>query len=246
MPGRKLSPKDPLSKISAREWNRHVDVADLIERRQRLGQGGRQSQQTALPPDCVMIRNSTGYDLRAGDPVKITGTLAYGGVVVDVPYYSAGSPVAQNDDDAMGVTVAPIPSGEIGRVKMAGALPTYATISDSIERPYLAPIGTGGKLKPSWWGQFEIVYADNSTNGEKLVLARICPTQTPIYKARTKATIAPNTSGNAGIYVGGSEQETLTAHFNWMEGTTSLANNTECLITWFRDEAKWVIINAEC
>lgn len=192
-----------------------------------------------------MVQNSTGYDLRAGDPVKITGTLAFGGVVVDVPYYASGAPIAQNDKDPLGVAVAPIPSGEFGRVRMNGTGSVYATISDSIDRPYLAP-GASGKLKPSWWGQFEIVYADQSTNGEKLVLARICATQTPVYKGKTKSTINPGGSGNVGLYTAGTERETVTAFLNWMEGTTSLASNTECLITWFKEEKKWVIIEAEC
>lgn len=192
-----------------------------------------------------MVQNSTGYDLRAGDPVKITGTLAYGGVVVDVPYYSAGSPVAANDKEPLGVAVAPIPNGEFGRVRMSGAGAIYATIADTTTRPYLAP-GTGGKLKPSWWGQFEIVYADNSTNGEKLVLARICPTQTPIYKARTKETGYPGSNVSMGFAINNVEVETVVAAFNWMEGTTSLANGTECLIRWFPEENKWVIIEAEC
>lgn len=195
--------------------------------------------------NCLTVKNMTGGNLRRGDVVKIGGLDFTTSVEADIRQASANYAVAANDDDPLGVATFPIDSTKTGRVQMAGVATVYATISDQITRPYLAP-GTGGKLKPSWWGQFEIVYANTSTNGEKLVLARICPTQTPIYKARTKATIAPNTSGNVGIYVNGSEQETLTAHFNWMEGTVSLANNTECLITWFRDEAKWVIVNAEC
>lgn len=194
---------------------------------------------------CVSVLNVTGSTWRRGDVVKLSGLDFTSSVEADIRSYSATYSVAQNDDDPLGVAISETDSLETSRVQFAGVATVYATISDSIERPYLAP-GSGGKLKPSWWGQFEIVYADQSTNGEKLVLARICATQTPIYKARTKATVYPNTNGVMGLCVNNVEVETVDAAFNWMEGTTSLANGTECLIRWFPEERRWVIIEAEC
>lgn len=194
---------------------------------------------------CLTVKNMTGGNLRRGDVVKIGGLDFTTSVEADIRQASANYAVAQNDYDPLGVCTFPIASTKNGRVQLAGVATVYATISDQIARPYLAP-GSSGKLKPSWWGQFEIVYADTATNGEKLVLARICPTQTPIYKAITKATINPLGSGSVGLYYGGSERETVTAYLNWMEGTTSLMNGTEALIRWFPDEAKWVFVNAEC
>lgn len=194
---------------------------------------------------CLTVKNMTGGNLRRGDVVKIGGLDFTTSVDADIRQASATYAVAANDKDPLGVATFAIDSMKTGRVQMAGVATVYATISDQITRPYLAP-GTGGKLKPSWWGQFEIVYADTATNGEKLVLARICPTQTPIYKARTKATVYPNTNGVMGLCVNNVEVDVVDAAFNWMEGTTALANGTECLIRWFPEEKKWVIIEAEC
>jgi hypothetical protein len=202
-------------------------------------------QGTGVDWSCLTVKNMTGGNLRRGDVVKIGGLDFTATVEADIRQASATYAVATNDYEPLGVATFAIDSTKTGRVQLAGVATVYATISDSIDRPYLAP-GASGKLKPSWWGQFEIVYADQSTNGEKLVLARICATQTPVYKGKTKSTINPGGSGNVGLYYGGSERETVTAFLNWMEGTTSLATNTECLITWFRDEKKWVIIEAEC
>lgn len=194
---------------------------------------------------CLTVKNITGGNLRRGDVVKIGGLDFTTSVEADIRQASADYAVAQNDYDPLGVCTFPIASTKNGRVQLAGVATVYATISDQITRPYLAP-GTGGKLKPSWWGQFEIVYADTSTNGEKLVLARLCPLQTPIYKARTKATGYPGSNVSMGLAINNVEVETVVAAFNWMEGTTSLANGTECLIRWFPEEKKWVIIEAEC
>ena len=154
--------------------------------------------------------------------------------------------MATNYRKPWGIAVEPIKQNQIGEIQADGVVTCYATISDSIERPFLAPIGTSGKLKPSWWGSADIVYADISSNGERYVLARLGLLQTPIYKATAKAAISPGSSGNAGLMYGGTERETVTAHFKWMEGAADISSGADMLITWSPDLARWDIVNAEC
>ena len=246
MAKKKINPHGPITQISAREFNRHVDVADAWERMSRLGNPGARPIPNPLDLDAVWVTNSTGYDLRQGDPVLIGGVASYGGVDRQYPYFTASAAITTNEKKPWAVALAPIPADGLGKCQLSGAAVCYATISDAVERPYLAPIGTGGILKPSWWGPAEIVYADIATSGERLVLARLGTLQTPIYKAATKASISPGGSGNVGLLYGGTERETLTAHLNWMEGVANISSGVDCLIRWFPDEAKWVIINAEC
>lgn len=245
MAKKKIQPGKGLNQITAREFNRHVDVADWWERTQRLGGPRQHAQPRPEQLDCVWLKNNTGYDVRQGDAVRPDGCISYGGVDRQYPYFSASAQITSNAYKPWGVALAPIPQGELGRLQLVGAAVCYATISDSIERPFLAP-GTSGKLKPSWWGSAEIVYADIATNGERYVLARLGTLQTPIYKARTKATISPGGSGTVGLSRNNVEVDTMTAHLNWMEGTVSIANGTEILIKWFPDESRWVIVNADC
>jgi hypothetical protein len=210
------------------------------------GDGDRQ-----LDRDCIWIKNSTGYDLRRGDAVRVNGGPSLTATIDhDIRYFTSANAMSANYAKPWGIATEIIKSDGYGQVQMSGLATCYATIADSVERPYLAPIGTGGILKPSWWGPAEIVYADIGTSGEKLVLARLGNLQTPIYKATTKAAISPGGlgggSGNVGLIYNGSERETVTAYLNWMEGVTTLDSGTECIIRWFPDEAKWVIIEAEC
>jgi len=225
-------------------------IGDTVRKVEAMGPRMSQPLASDTPRDenlnCVMVLNSTGYDLRAGDAVILGEPSQTAAVDANVRYYTSPAPITANYYKPWGVAIGPLKDGKFEQVQLSGVATCYATISDSIERPYLAPIGTGGKLKPSWWGPAEIVYADIASNAEKLVLARLGVLQTPIYKAVTKASISPTGSGNVGLHYSGSERETVTAHLNWMEGVTSIANGTECLIRWFPDEAKWVIINAEC
>ena len=225
-------------------------IGDTVRKVEATGPRMPQPLASDTPRDenlnCVMVLNSTGYDLRAGDPVILGGPSQTAGVDANVRYYTSPAPITQNYRKPWGVAIGPLDDGRFEQVQLSGVATCYATISDSIERPYLAPIGTGGVLKPSWWGPAEIVYADIATTGERLVLARLGNLQTPIYKAATKASISPGGSGNVGLYYGGTERETLTAHLNWMEGVANISSGTDCLIQWFPDEAKWVIINAEC
>lgn len=68
-----------------------------------------------------------------------------------------------------------------------------------------------------------------------------------IYKATANADITAGSYNDATIYVNGAAERTVTAWFNWMEaGTAEIASGTELLIQWFDDEAKWVVIAAEC
>ena len=200
-----------------------------------------------LDRDCIWVKNSTGYDLRRGDAVRVNGGPSLTATVDhDIRYFTSANAMSANYAKPWGIATEIIKSDGYGQVQMSGLATCYATIADSVERPYLAPIGTGGALKPSWWGPAEIVYANTATSGEKLVLARLGNLQTPKYKAITKAAISPSSSGNVGLVYNGSERETVTAWLNWMEGVTTLDSGTECLIRWFPDEAKWVITNAEC
>lgn len=161
----KLKPGDPLSAISAREYNRHVDVADWYERTQRLGGGGNAAA-SGLDGTLARVKNSTGSDIRQYDPVGLGApavTLSDGYMI-----FAAATPSAASG--VWGVAIDPIPNGEMGRVKLAGTAPAYVTIGDTSHQ--WANVSGSATLESVAAGGAEIVYQPGST-GEQLCCIRI-------------------------------------------------------------------------
>ena len=54
-------------------------------------------------------------------------------------------------------------------------------------------------------------------------------------------------SGDVAIWKRGGETErTVEAHLNWMHGDQQISAGKQVVIQWFADEAKWIILHAEC
>lgn len=69
----------------------------------------------------------------------------------------------------------------------------------------------------------------------------------PIRKAKTDSTLTAGSSGTVSLWANGSDTTyNVTAYLNWMYGTGDIEADTEILIKWFPDEAKWVVIGADC
>lgn len=235
----KLKPGDPLSAISAREYNRHVDVADWYERTQRLGAVGNAAA-SGLDGTLVRVKNGTGTDFRQYDPVGLGApavTLSDGYMI-----FAAEAPTNAMQG-VWGVAVDPIPDGEMGRVRMAGVAAAYVTLADTVWRPYAAVSGT--VLVPAWYGAAEIAYSPLAT-GEKLCAVRLCALQSPTYLGVADASIAAGASGNVSLYYGSADVDTVTAYNDWMDSSTAVNSGIEVLIRYFVDESKWRIIEASC
>lgn len=164
----KLRPGDPLSAISAREYNRHVDVADWFERTQRLGSGGAGAA-SKLDGTVVKVLNSTGGDFRQFDAVGLGApsvTLGSGSLV-----FAAVQPTTSLQG-VWGIAIDPLPDGEMGRVKISGPVPAYVTLADTLWHDYATPSSTAGVLEPSSSGAADIIYSPLTT-GEQLCVIRL-------------------------------------------------------------------------
>jgi len=160
----KLKPGDPLSAISAREYNRHVDAADWYERTQRLGARGGPAR-SGLDGTLVRVKNSTGSDFGQYRPVGLGAPQ----VALSDGYAICAAATPSDTSGVWGIAIDPIPNGEIGRVKVTGAVAAYVTIADTSHTR--ATVGGGGALGSDTTGSTEIIYQPGST-GEQLCFVR--------------------------------------------------------------------------
>lgn len=144
------------------------------------------------------------------------------------------------------VLLEPIKSAKIGRAAIGGTIVTKLdNPSTPPPHPFCDIAASSNTLTTGWHGAGEVL-ATVVHSGTRWGLVRLGNYQAPTYAAKTKASIAAGGSGNIGIYWNGTEEETVTGHFDWMDGTDPIPNAVECLAVFFRDANKWRITNAKC
>jgi hypothetical protein len=141
--------------------------------------------------------------------------------------------------------VEPLAASYLGDAVVSGVTVSQITVNHaSHDRADVDPSG-GASLVSAYYGSAEILYVESGT-GSKWAVLRLGSFVAPLLKAKAGAEIAVGNSGSVTIYRNGSATESVTAHLNWMDGNQAVAANSELLIQYFRDEAKWIIVGAEC
>lgn len=101
------------------------------------------------------------------------------------------------------------------------------------------PIVAGEEVALAW------IHTQASNVGRYEILPRTNPFR--LLKAVTDGTIAAGSGGTVSVYSGASDTGTnVIAYLNWIHGGESISGGKRVLIAWFADEAKWVIISADC
>jgi len=138
----------------------------------------------------------------------------------------------------------PIASGLVGRGILTGVMAVPITINHA-DHPFADIANSSYALTSNWYGSAEILWKAASS-GSTYAVVRLGTYTSPEYKATADGTINAGSSGTVTIKKDGSSSQQVTAYLNWMAGTHNVASSDELLIKFFRDENKWVIINAEC
>ena len=238
----KVSPGDPL-RISASDWNGMLDLVAA----------GKLDQVGGTIPSWpgstqVLIRNTTGSDLDRfhvcgiSDPLflptddlnSFKNQIAFRGLTPTVSHTGKFAVVQQ-----------PIPYGKLGVAVISGLTVAQITFVHTTHDRADIPAEGGTLLATSYYGSAEILYTQ-SGSGTRWAVLRIGSFVAPVVKAKANGTILPGSSGSVTVYRNGSATTAVTAHLNWLDGGEPVSNGDELLIRYFRDEAKWVIIGAEC
>ena len=237
---------DPL-KIRAADWNKMLDVADLARSREIVytaGSGGFPTQRGVIVP----VKNNTGavvarYHAAAiGAPVVPPGDneqeflnrFAFVGEDMSASYFGRFA-VFQETTDV----------NRMGLAMIEGVTVAEITVNNIDHNRVDVDTAGGSKLVSQYYGSGEILYKETGT-GTKLAIIRIGSFVAPQLKAVAEEDIAAGGSGDVYIQRNATATELVTAHLNWMAGSTGVSNGDELLIHFFPDENKWGIDGAQC
>lgn len=244
-PLKKVLPGQELT-ISADAYNAFVDAANAAKGNRSLGQSG---IGTLARGGLVKVKNATAAALGRFAPVGLNGVaITPGGSLQNfqnTPIFIAAAPGSSTYLGKWAVLQEPLAADLIGDAVVSGLTVAQITVNHAAHDRVDVSTSGGSSLVSSFYGAGEILYAESGT-GSKWALIRLGAWVAPVLKAKSTAAIAAGGSGTVTIYRNGSATETVTAYLNWMDGNQAVAANTELLIQYFRDEAKWIIIGAEC
>ena len=133
---KKIKQGDKFPKLSAGEWNRHVDMADRFYRNHDRGQPGELQPTIPRPTVIVKVRNDSGGNWAGGSVVQLgTWILTGEDLGNDSLWFAADDP-----DDAGAVHAVlryPIEDGKIGEAQLLGVV--VARVNVNGRRPHLLP-----------------------------------------------------------------------------------------------------------
>lgn len=161
----------------------------------------------------------------------------------------SGTQPVTGDRGKFGVCLEPIASGATGYVVVAGVVPCQVSIPTNgawIDWADIANASHDLELQPH--GTARVIWRESGTTGTKWAYVQLgCDRGVVELKAVADGAITAGSSGTVSVYDGGSDSSyNVTAHLNWMHGSENVSSGKELLIRWFEDEAKWVIVAAEC
>lgn len=242
----KVQPGDPL-RIAASDWNTLLGVADAA-RVNELVFGSGKSTFPLYQGVIVPVKNNTGavvarYHAAAiGAPVVPPGDneqeflnrLAFIGEDMSASYFGRFA-VFQETTDV----------NRMGLAMIEGVTVAEITVNNEDHDRVDVDTAGGSKLVSQYYGAGEILYKESGT-GTKLAVIRIGAFVAPQLKAVADEDIAVSGSGDVYIQRNATATELVTAHLNWMAGSTGVTDGDQLLIKFYPDENKWGIDGAEC
>lgn len=234
-------------KIPATTWNTLVDMANLYRRTQELGPG-LNTRRNQISTDRIKLKNMSGGNLAKGSVLEIGDSLI-NNPTPTYPWFEGSSP-APDGTRGIAVTLYDALTSKLVECQVSGVC--FAQVDINHVQHQWADIDSGSTvLQSHWHGRAEILWRETATTGEQLCLVRLGQMHRgPIKAAITEAGgITSGGSGEVTIYhagVAASPAATETAHLNWMSGGAAGEEDAECLIEWFPDEQKYVIVALEC
>jgi len=246
-PLKKVLPGQALS-IPAQAYNAFVDAA-LAHR--GVGAHGPQVPERTYsrPPGLVRVRNMSGVDLPRFSPIGVsnvaispTASLAN---FQNTPIFHGFQPVSSQYRGKFAVLQEPLANGDLGDAVLSGITVSPISVQHTTHDRADVDASGGSLLVTSYYGAAEILYAESGT-GTKWAVLRLGSFVAPVLKATADAEISVGGSGSVTIKRNGVSAQTVTAHLNWMDGSQKVSAGNELLVQFFRDEAKWIIVGAEC
>ncbi len=245
-PLKKVQPGQELA-IPAEAYNAFVDAAMACRINRSLGLTGPNppGRQAGL----IKVKNNTAGVLQRFAPVGLhslaitpSGSLEN---FQNTPVINVVAPGSTTYLGKFAVLQEPLAASYLGDAIVSGVTVSQITVNHaSHDRADVDPSG-GASLVSAYYGAAEILVVESGT-GSKWAVLRLGSFVAPLLKAKAGAQIAVGGSGSVTIYRNGSATESVTAHLNWLDGNQAVVANSELLIQYFRDEAKWVIVGAEC
>lgn len=242
----KVSSGDPL-KISARDWNTLIEVAESS----RLGQFRQTASGLSVPSSpgvVVPVKNGTGSTVDRYHAMGINTPLFAYTDNAQTFKNQLGFDGATTSSSYLGkwcIAQETIANGKIGMAMLRGVTVAQITVNHADHDRVDVDTGGDSKLDSQFYGSGQILWKETGT-GTKWAVIAIGDFVSPQLKATASGAIAVNSSGTVQIQRNGSGSESVTAYLNWMEGTTAVASADELTIYFFKDEDRYVILGAEC
>lgn len=242
----KVNPGDPI-RIKADDWNKLLDVAAAARGSELIYSPGKKLSTT--PNGFVVpVKNNTGADISR-----------YHAAGVGAPLFSptdnaqtflnqlgfAGEDMSTSYFGKFAVFQETVKNGKIGLAMLQGITVAEITVGHADHDRVDVDTSGGSKLVSQFYGAGEILYKQSGT-GTKWAVIRIGAFVSEQLKAVANEDIVVNSSGSATIRRNNMDSEVVTAHLNWMCGSTDVADLDQLIIRFYRDENKYVIEGAGC
>jgi hypothetical protein len=238
-----VKPGDVVDRTAVSE-NAIRDAANWVASNRARLFGGQGSSDVST----LLIRNDAAGDVVRGQLLGIDGVVVpYADDVSEFYFHTTLKGIIPATPTHIGkwaMAVEPIVSGNIGRALVSGVMAVPITMNHA-DHPFADIANSSYTLTSNWYGSAEILYTA-ATSGSTYAVVRVGTYVSPIYKATSDGAITAGGSGTVTIKKNGSSSQQVTAYLNWMSGTHNTATGDELAIQFFRDENKWVILNAEC
>lgn len=232
--------------------SRHNLIADatndyLSRKFRRGGVAGVADAKTLLS-----VTNSTGTDWAIGHAVAIgtptTAPATSEELFLNRLIFSGTRPVSA-DFGKFGICIEPIPTGSTGYVALGGVVAAKVVVPSNGTWIEFADVTNDSyelTLRPE--GTARVLWRVGGTSGSEWAIVQIGVSAGNRYlKGKADSTITAGSSGTVSVWRGGSDTSyNVTGYLNWMHGSEDISSGKELVLCYFEDEAKWVIVNAEC
>lgn len=245
-PLKKVLPGQDIS-IPAEAYNSFVDAANAHRGSRSISASS--SSLLSRQSGVIKVKNTTASAIDRFKPVGLSGMVITPTDSLqnfqNTPVFTGVAPGSSTYLGKFAVLLEPLAADAIGDAVVSGIVVSQISVGHTAHDRVDVSLAGGASLVSAFYGSGEILYAESGT-GTKWALVRVGPWVAPQVKAIASASIAAGSSGNVAIQRAGSATETVTAYLNWMAGTTGVNTDDELMIQYLRDEAKWVILGAEC
>lgn len=146
-----MNPGDPLTKISARSWNRHEAAAEYILRRKQLGDPGHRERDY---PDSnvVMVRNLAGANLPRGAVVEL-GAMIVDETPMNALWFEGNEP---DTTRPFGILRRALPQNKIDEAQLSGVVIARVDVQD-VDQQYAIVVSGATVLDSASWGPIRLL-----------------------------------------------------------------------------------------